>query len=155
VNLVYRIEHKNPEWKRVLANAIAELTAWCEANDAQVKISDVLRSLDQNAKQWPMLRDIAAVVPMTINGVPQRASEEDWKAVLSAAFVQEVRFAQNPCGPGLIALGVSTSGFTKKEFSDYIEFLYAFGSERSVTWSEKAEDTYRTYRHQPTRSKTP
>lgn len=148
MSFVFHVNHKNPRWRAVLENCISEIRKLAEHADISVKLSDILRSLDQNAKQWPMLRDIAAVVPLTINDVPQRASEEDWKSVLSAAFVEEVRFAECPCNPGSgrkVALGVSTSGFTRREFSEYIEFLYAFGTERKVQWSEKARDHYERY----------
>jgi hypothetical protein len=47
---------------------------------------------------------------------------------------------------GFVALGVRTSKMSKAEFSEYIEAIYAFGSERSVTWSEKALEVYETYR---------
>lgn len=146
MKLVFRIEHKNPRWRTVLENAISELRKAAELGDVMVTLADVLRSLDQNAKQWPMLRDIAGQVPMTINGVPQRASEKDWKAVMTAAFGEETRFAVGLDGRGLVALGAATSEFSKAKFSDYIEFLYAAGSERGVEWSEKAKEHYERYR---------
>jgi len=154
VSLVYKIEHKNAAWRSVLSSAIRDLTAAAEAGDVMLRISDVLRSLDQNAKQWALLRDIAAVVPMTINGVAQLASTNEWKAVLSAAHTKEVRFAQDPTGPGLIALGVSTSNMPKKVFSEYIEFLYWFGSEHNVTWSEKATEHHSLYGNKDRRTTT-
>lgn len=144
---VYRIEHKNPRWRSVLETAITEILRMAEAGDCMIRVGDVLRSLDQNAKSWALLRDVATQVPMVINGVPQLTSSEDWKAVLTAGFSQEMRYAQNPHGTaGVISLGVSTKAMTRKEFSDYIEFIYAFGASQGVAWSEKALEDYGQYR---------
>lgn len=138
------IQHKNPHWGTVRRNAIAEIMSASENGDCMVSVTDVVRSLDQNAKQWPMLRDIADQVPLRINGQEVRASEADFKAVLTAAFTGETRFAESPFG-GLVAIGISTRSMPKKQFVEYIEFLYAFGTDKGVIWSEKAKDDYAQY----------
>lgn len=143
---VYKIDRRNARWRTVLEIAITEIRRMAEAGDCMIRVGDVLRSLDQNAKSWALLRDVATQVPMVINGVSQLTSSEDWKAVLTAGFAQEMRYAQNPHGAaGVIALGVSTKTMTRKQFSDYIEFIYAFGTERGVAWSEKALEDYSSY----------
>lgn len=140
----FKVEHKNPRWRTVLETAIAEIRRIAEASDCMIRVGDVLRSLDQNAKQWAMLRDIATQVPMEVNGQSVMASSDDWKAVLTAGFTEEVRFAKSPFG-GLVALGISTKAMPTKQFSEYIEWLYSFGSERGVAWSEKALEDYSSY----------
>ena len=58
---------------------------------------------------------------------------DDWKDVLSAAFKGEnVRLAMGLNG-GIVLLGQRTSKFSKAEFSDWIEFLYATAADRGVT----------------------
>jgi hypothetical protein len=57
---------------------------------------------------------------------------DDWKDVLTAAFRGEsVRLAMGLDG-GVVMLGQRTSKFTKREFSDWIEFLYATAASRGV-----------------------
>ncbi len=141
------IKHDNPRRKSVLETAVTEIRRIASEGDCMIRVGDVLRSLDQNAKQWALLRDIAQQVPMVINGVPQLTTSEDWKSVLTAGFEQEMRYAQNPHGAaGVIALGVSTKTMTRKRFSEYIEFVYAFGASQGVAWSEKALEDYGQYR---------
>jgi hypothetical protein len=47
---------------------------------------------------------------------------------------------------GFVVCGQHTSTMGKKQFSDLIELMYAFGSERGVKWSEPAKDIYAEYR---------
>lgn len=93
------------------------------------------RTLDQNAKLWAMLGDIARQVQWPVNGVNQLLDAEDWKALMTAAARQEVRMAAGVNG-GVVMLGVSTKRMTVAELGDVIEFMYAFGAERNVRWSE-------------------
>ena len=93
------------------------------------------RTLDQNAKLWAMLGDIARQVQWPVNGVNRLLDAEDWKALMTAAARQEVRMAAGVNG-GVVMLGVSTKRMTVAELGDVIEFMYAFGAERNVRWSE-------------------
>ncbi len=98
------------------------------------------RTDEQNDKQWPMLRDISNQVEW----FGQKHSPEDWKDILSAAWKGQ-KLVPGVNG-GFVALGVRTSKISKEEFSEYIESIYAFGSERSVAWSEKALEAFEKYR---------
>ena len=149
----YQIDHaNNPDgWRRILAKALAEIRQEAEQGSVMIVVRDVLRSLDQNAKQWPMLADIAAQVPLTINGrasLPMPAEikvrAKDWKNVLSAVFLRETRIAA--FDGAVVSLGASTSQFGRKQFSEYIEFLYSVGAEHGVAWSERAQEVYALYR---------
>ena len=93
------------------------------------------RTLEQNAKLWAMLADIARQVEWPVNGVMQRLDSEDWKALMTAAVRQEVRMAAGISG-GVVMLGVSTKRMSVAELGDLIEFMYAFGAERGVVWKE-------------------
>jgi hypothetical protein len=95
------------------------------------------RSLIQNAKMWAMLADIARQVEWPVNGVMQRLETEDWKSLITAAVNQEVRLANGLSG-GVVMLGASTRKMTTGQMADVIEYLYAFGVERDVTWSKQA-----------------
>lgn len=97
------------------------------------------RSLEQNNKMWAMLTDISKQVQWPVNGVLTWMSTEEWKDVLSAAVKQAngegMRIAQGVDG-GFVFLGQRTSRMSVKELGELIEFMYAFGSDRNVLWSE-------------------
>lgn len=110
-----------------------------------VRRSGKRRSLSQNAKLWPMLTDIARQVQWPVDGAMQELAPEDWKDILTAGVRKEQRVAQGIEG-GFVMLGSRTSKMRKKEFAELIEFIYWFGSERGVQWSEPALRTYEQYR---------
>ena len=96
-----------------------------------VSISEPKRNLEQNAKMWAMLADIASQTDW--HGIKLNA--EEWKDLLSAGLVQS-RVVPNLEGNGFVILGQRTSKLTKSQFAALIELLYAFGTERGVVWSE-------------------
>ncbi len=99
--------------------------------DAIVKISAAKRTDDQNAKMWAMLSDISRAAPEDRHHIP-----EVWKCIFMAALAHEVIFTiglNNQPFP----IGFKTSKLTKAQMSDMIEFIYAYGSQHNVKWSEK------------------
>ena len=97
-----------------------------------VQIKEPNRSLDQNAAQWPILQAFASQLLWPVNGQMIKMSDEEWKDVLSAAFKREsARIAMGVDG-GVVMLGKRTSKFTKKEFSEWLEFLHAIAADRGV-----------------------
>jgi len=93
------------------------------------------RTLDQNAKMWAMLHDIAKQVQWPVNGKLEWLSPEEWKSIMSAAANSEMRMAQGLNG-GFVFLGKRTSHMSVSEMVDLIECMYAFGEEREVNWSD-------------------
>lgn len=96
------------------------------------------RTLGQSAKLHAMLADVARQVEWPVNGKMERLSVDDWKAVVVASLMQEKRMAAGLRG-GFVILGKRTSSMSIREMSDAIEFLYSFGAEHGVQWSEKLE----------------
>lgn len=96
------------------------------------------RTLGQSAKLHAMLADVARQLEWPVNGKMERLSVDDWKAVVVASLMQEKRMAAGLRG-GFVILGKRTSSMTIREMSDAIEFLYSFGAEQGVQWSEKLE----------------
>ena len=96
-----------------------------------VTIKEATRNIEQNAKMWAMLYDIAGQADW--HGIKLNA--EEWKDLLSAGLVQS-RVVPNLEGNGFVILGQRTSKLTKSQFAALIELLYAFGTERGVVWSE-------------------
>jgi hypothetical protein len=106
-----------------------------------ITLSRPSRTLEQNNKLWPMLTDIAKQVVW----YGQKYSKEDWKDMITSALIPEQRVAPGLNG-GVVLLGMSTSRMNKKEFSDLIELINAFGAQQGVQWSEKALECYENYR---------
>lgn len=107
--------------------------AVAEAPDGYtVTLAEPTRNLEQNAKLWASLADISEQVVW--HG--KRLSPEDWKHVFTASL-RKLTVVPNLDGTGFVALGLSTSRMTKREFSDLIELIAAFGAEHGVMWSNE------------------
>lgn len=143
------IEKKNPRWREVLEDCITELRNTASVRDFSVVLKAVQRTLDQNAKFHPMLRDIAKQVPVNVRGQMVLVDEEDWKAIATAVFEGESRFAEFE--GRIVVLGTRTSKFSKQKCIEFIEYLYWLGSQHNVVWSEKAKENYWRYGDQSSR----
>ena len=90
------------------------------------------RSAAQNRLMWPLLHQFSKQLLWPVNGAHALLSKDEWKDVLTAAFYGEtVRLAQGLNG-GLVMLGLHTRSFSKRRFSEFIEFLYAEAAHRNV-----------------------
>jgi len=98
-----------------------------------VQIKEPTRTLDQNAAQWPILEAFADQRLWPVNGEKVKMSKEEWKDVLSAAFKRETARLAMGIDGGVVMLGKHTSKFTKKEFSEWMEFLHSVAAARGVT----------------------
>ena len=90
------------------------------------------RSQEQNRLMWPLLTVFSQQLQWPVDGRMVTMDPDDWKDVLSAAFKGEsVRLAMGLNG-GVVLLGQRTSKFTKQQFSEWIEFLYATAADRGI-----------------------
>jgi hypothetical protein len=97
------------------------------------------RTQAQNRLMWPLLTEFSKQLQWPINGHMVNMEPEDWKDVLTAAFKREtVRLTMGLDG-GVVMLGQRTSKFTKPEFSEWIEFLFATAAQRGVNLPAMAE----------------
>lgn len=95
------------------------------------KISEPTRNLEQNAKMWALLTEVSEQV----NWYGQKLTQEEWKDVFSASLKQQ-KVIPGLDG-GFVVCGQRTSQMTKKEFSDLIELIQAFGAERGVVFEDE------------------
>lgn len=93
------------------------------------------RTLEQNAKMWAVLSDIAAQVQWPVDGKLQYLEAEEWKDILTAGLRKTQRVAQGIEG-GFVMLGCRTSRMTIAEMIDLIELAQAFGVEHGVRWGD-------------------
>lgn len=103
-----------------------------------VMIREPARSLEQNSKLWPMLQDISRQV----DWYGKKLTSDEWKDVFSAALGRQ-KVVPGLDG-GFVVCGQRTSRMGKREFSDLIELMYAFGSQHGVRWSDRSPDMSRT-----------
>jgi len=107
------------------------------------------KTREQEKKYHALINDISKQVDF--NGI--KHNEKIWKALLVDSFEQEL-FSQGSRlshgsktvisldGIRAVTVRASTTEFKKKEGSNFIEYLYSFGSCHDVKWSEKANDIY-------------
>lgn len=138
-------EISDPEQIRfALAWAEQMIRQGLKRGDVVMRLGRKRRTLDQNAKLWPMLTDVARQVEWIKNGERCYMPPEEWKDLFTASLRQQA-MAPGIDG-GMVVLGLHTSRLNKHQFADLIEIIYAFGAERDVKWSEPAKRTFAEYR---------
>lgn len=95
-----------------------------------VTLREGSRNLDQNAKMWAMLSDIASAEPEGRQHTP-----EAWKMLFMHALGHEARFLQGLNGE-IFPTGFRSSKLTVKQMAELISFMDAWGTERGVQWRE-------------------
>ena len=132
------------KFSRLTARKLA--AAYClNAPDSYVCTIDApKRSTEQNEKMHAMIGDIAKCVPF----MGKLINRDDMKRLLVDAFAKVMRDAGTPLhhdgrvvpsldGERVVQLGIQTKDFRVREASEFVEYLYAFGAENGVTWSER------------------
>lgn len=89
------------------------------------------RSLEANAKMWACLTDISEQVVW----YGTKLTPDDWKDVLTASL-RKARVVPGIDPGSLVPLGMRTSDMTKKEMSNLIELIHAFGAEHGVVFHD-------------------
>ena len=97
-----------------------------------MEVKQQSRSIEQNKVQWPILQAFADQLEWPVNGYMTKMHPKDWKDVLTAAFRKEQPRLAGGLDGGIVMLGQRTSKFSKKEFSEWIEFLLYVAAERGV-----------------------
>lgn len=120
-----------------------------EAPDgALVTFRQAPKSRIQEEKYHAMIGDIAE----QYSHAGRKWDDEDMKRLLVAAFkhetkgdpdfvdlwreMGEIELAPAIAGGGFVLLGTQTKRFPKKLATAFIEWLYAFGAENDIRWSE-------------------
>lgn len=101
-----------------------------------VTIKEPTRNLDQNARLWAMLGDIAKAEPMGRKHTP-----EEWKAIFCQACGWEMAFLPGLSG-GFFPVGFRTSKMTVRQMADLITWIMAWGDEQGIRWSEPMPEGY-------------
>lgn len=134
---VLKVENARPRMAAAWAHACRFLEI---GKSAKVTVTECAptRTLDQNAKLWAVLTDIANQVQWHVDGKLEHLSPEDWKDILTAGLKKHQRVAAGIEG-GFVMLGQRTSRMRVGEMVELIEFALWFGSERGVRWGGEAK----------------
>lgn len=100
-----------------------------------IEVKEPSRTRKQNDKLWPMLADVSR--QCRLSGMVY--SPDAWKCVFMQALGWEQRMAPALNGEGPVPLGYRSKLLTIKQFSDLIEYIYAYGAEQGIQWSEPSQ----------------
>lgn len=100
--------------------------------NTRVEFKAAKRTLDQNSRMWAMLTDIATQK----EHAGKRYTPDQWKVLFMHACGREVQFIPALDGSTFIPWGQRSSDLSKGEMSELIEFMFSWGAENGVIWSE-------------------
>ena len=121
---------KHHLWTRPMREAAANAVMDAPPGSI-VTIAEPPKSWEQQKKMWAMLGDIAKAKPKG-----RTAKPETWKFILMRALGYECQFELDLDGRPF-PTGFSSKDMGKRKTSTFIEFLYAFGAEHNVIWTDK------------------
>jgi hypothetical protein len=106
-----------------------------------VHFKEETRTLEQNAKMWAMLDEIAQHVEWRDwQGRPIQMQPEEWKDFLWATFKKDQRMVMGEDGRSFVLVreGSGTSKAGVREMAEFITFIEAFGVTRNVPFKDDA-----------------
>lgn len=109
-----------------------------------VIISEPSRNLEQNALIHALIADISRQLKFNNS----RLSLTDWKRLLLDGYARIKQSEGEPLQgwgrvlpnldySGVVQLGVQSRNLTKRQASEFCEYLYAWGADNDVIWSDK------------------
>jgi hypothetical protein len=109
-----------------------------------VTVEEPSKTREQEARYHAMFSDFSKQCEF----MGQKWTAEDWKRLLVDSFARVMASNGTPLsqggrivpaldGAGFVQLGIQTRKFRKKEASEFIEYLFAFGAEQGVKWSHE------------------
>lgn len=97
-----------------------------------ITLAEPTRNLEQNAAQWPILQAFADCLVWPVNGRMEKLTPDEWKDILTAAFKRESTRVAMGLDGGMVMLGARTSAMSKREFSEWLDFLNATATDRGI-----------------------
>ena len=129
------------------ARKLAQVACQTAPDGWVVRISEPVKKREQEEKYHAMIGDIAK----QIEHLGRKWDADDMKRLLVDDFSEEMRLAGTPLhhdgrvtpsldGRRIVQLGIQTRDFYVKEAAQFIEYLYAQGSQYGVVWSERVRE---------------
>jgi len=100
-----------------------------------LEVKDAGKSREQEEKYHAMIGEVAKQA----QHLGAKWDAESWKRLLVEQFCKDNglktgAIIPNLAGDGIVQLGTQTRNFTKEQASEFVEWLYAWGEERGVTY---------------------
>lgn len=113
------------------------LTALTAGKQLTLEIKTANRSCQQNAKYHAMIDEIA----QQAQHLGSKWDSESWKRLLVDQFLKDNGqktgvVIPNLAGDGIVQLGMQTRDFTKEQASEFVEWLFAWGAEHGITYTQ-------------------
>ena len=132
-SLTLELHNRVQAWSAMEARLFPFLRLALQAGNRWILIvRPETRTEAQNRLMWPQLQAFADQLVWPVNGRMERLTPEEWKDLLTAAFNSETMRLAMGLNGGTVMLGQRTSKFSKKRFSEFVEFLYATAADRGV-----------------------
>ncbi|ODT75471.1 MAG: hypothetical protein ABS69_10675 [Nitrosomonadales bacterium SCN 54-20] len=107
------------------------------------------KSREQEEKYHSMIADISRQCEF----MGRKWGREEWKRLLIDAFARIKAAEGKPLrgwgtvmpsldGSGFVQLGIQSRHFRKAEAAEFVEYLYSYGAENGVQWSEPEDEEY-------------
>lgn len=108
---------------------------WCEKapDGCRVEFKAEKRSLEQNARLWAMLTDVATQAQH--NG--RKYTPDQWKCLFLNACGREVQFIPALDNKTFLPWGQSSSDLSKAEMSELFAFIEAWGAENRIVFHDQ------------------
>lgn len=94
------------------------------------------RSIDQNDRMWAMLGEISKQV----DWYGQKLKPDEWKDVFTASLKKQKVVPGLDAG-GFVVIGARTSRMAKRDMTDLMTLVEAFGAERGVKFGIYIDDS--------------
>jgi hypothetical protein len=113
------------------------LTALNAGKQLTLEIKSANRSCQQNAKYHAIIDEIA----QQAQHLGSKWDAESWKRLLVDQFLKDNgqktgKVIPNLAGDGIVQLGMQTRDFTKEQASEFVEWLFAWGAEHGITYTQ-------------------
>lgn len=99
-------------------------------------LSAPTRTLDQNRLMWPLIKDFRDQ-----DTDMARFAPDEVKLRFLNALNNEMKMLPELQGGGSFVVGQRSSTLSKRQFSDLIELMFAWGANHEIQWSRKSEET--------------
>jgi len=134
----------------ILTDARVRLLAADAVLGAPDGVACVIRPARRNLEQNALLHTLFADIARQVEFFGQKRDAETVKRLLVDAFARVKKAMGEPIQPdgqmlpsldrqGVVQLGVQTRTFSKALMGEFIEYLYAWGADNDVRWSEPVE----------------
>jgi hypothetical protein len=131
--VIFNVDNKNVSG--MISQICAMINKGLFIGPVEVVLRRTKRTDPQNRKLQPMIRDIRTQVEWM-----NLTNEKSWREFF-CGIIKGQKPAITPEG-NVIMIGVSSTGLSVEQMSECIEYIYHFGSERQVKWSEPSLKLY-------------